>query len=138
LVHNRNRTIFSAIKIIIMAIDIITYVRAKSTNEDEISQLDIKTHVPTPDENDYEVGYIVRYFLQKVNDSDATIYEISNYFQDVVESNGLYKIQSIKWRIIGIPQDIMDSNKKSISLALENMPKLSLYLPNLLQFAKIK
>jgi hypothetical protein len=121
-----------------MAIDIITYVRAKSTNEDEISQLDIKTHVPTPDENDYEVGYIVRYFLQKINDSDATIYEVSNYFQDVVQSNGLYKIQSIKWRIIGVPQDIMDSNKKSISLALENMPKLSLYLPNLLQFAKIK
>jgi hypothetical protein len=121
-----------------MAIDIITYVRAKSTNSDEISQLDIKTFVPTPDESDYEVGYIVRYFLQKVNDSDSTIYEISNYYQEVVESNGLYKIQSIKWRLSGTPQDIMDSNKKSISLALENMPKLSLYLPNLLQFAKIK
>jgi hypothetical protein len=121
-----------------MAIDIITYVRAKSTATDEISQLDIKTYVPTPDENDYEVGYIIRYFLQKINDSDATIYEISNYFEDVALANGLYKIQSIKWRITGTPQDIMDSNKKSISLALENMPKLSLYLPNLLQFAKIK
>ena len=121
-----------------MAIDIITYVRAKTRASDEISQLDIKTYVPTPEENDYEVGYITRFFLQKINDSDATIYEINSYFLEVVDSNGLYKVQSIKWRITGTPQDIMDSNKKSISFVLENMPKLSLYLPNLLQFAKIK
>ena len=121
-----------------MAIDIITYVRAKTSITDEILQLDIKTHIPTPEENDYEVGYINRYFLQKVNDMDATIYEINSYFQEGVESNGLYKVQTIKWRLTGTPQDIMDSNKKSISLVLENMPKLSLYLPNLLQFAKVK
>ena len=38
----------------------------------------IRTFIPTPNYIDYRRGYIVRYFIQRVNDKDATIYEINS------------------------------------------------------------
>ena len=73
-----------------MAIDIITYVRAKTTATDEISQLDIQTYVPTPEENDYEVGYITRFFLQKIKTEELTVTSdnIEQYIK-LLSNNGI-------------------------------------------------
>ena len=45
---------------------------------------DIITNVPKPTEDDYKIGYIQRYFIQKSNDNTAYIYEVdSSNFLDL-------------------------------------------------------
>lgn len=95
----------------------------------------IIAYIPTPTENDYKNGYIERYFAQKANDIDSYIYEIKN---DSVASKELkfYTVVKVIWRLTGKAEQIKQSNFNSIRLHYKKMPKLSLYLPNLLQFAK--
>lgn len=53
---------------------------------------------PSPQQNDYDTGYIYRYFVKKIN--DKTIYEISkeNY---VDVSPNIYAKISIEWKLTG-------------------------------------
>ena len=97
----------------------------------------ITAFVPEPSDDDYMTGYISRNFAQKANDSNSPIFEIdSNRIGEIITSE-FYNVVSIKWRLTGIPQEIMDSNKNSIKLVSDKMKNLKLYLPNLLQFAKV-
>ncbi len=121
-----------------MAISVSEYVSSKGDMMGNTPEtMKIQVHIPNPSENDYSVGYIERYFVQKTNDINNFIYEVSGQFKQQVMSNPLYTIIKIKWKIVGKPQEIMDANKNSIEYVSENMPKLKIYLPNLLQFAKI-
>ena len=44
----------------------------------KFSKLDVKTHFPKLNESDYNRGFITRYFVQKSNDTNSPIYEISS------------------------------------------------------------
>lgn len=99
--------------------------------------LPITAYFPELTDDDYNRGYITRYFVQKVNDINSTITEVDKYNHAEIQSNAYYQIVSIKWRLTGIPQQIMDSNKASIGLVSSQMKNLKLYLSNLLQFAKV-
>ena len=94
--------------------------------------------IPELNESEYDVGYVLRYFAQKANDDNAPITEIDDSNQIEIKMDGYYKIVSIKWRLTGTPQEIMDSNKSSIASVYSEMKNLKLYLSNLLQFAKVK
>jgi hypothetical protein len=97
----------------------------------------IIAYLPELTNDDYIRGYVVRNFVQKVNDDAATITEIDGNNHTEIQANAYYKIVKIKWRLIGTPQEIMDSNKASIGLVISEMKNLKLYLSNLLQFAKV-
>ena len=97
----------------------------------------IIAYSPELTNEDYTRGYIVRNFVQKVNDDTATITEIDGNTHVEIQANGYYQIVKIKWRLTGTPQEIMDSNKASIGLVKLEMKNLKLYLSNLLQFAKV-
>jgi hypothetical protein len=121
-----------------MALSISDYISSKGEQRGNLPEtLKIDVYIPNPSENDYSVGYIERYFVQKTNDINSFIYEVSEHFKQTIMSNPLYSITKIKWKITGTPQQIMDANKKSIDYVVDNIPKLKAYLPNLLQFAKI-
>ncbi len=96
------------------------------------------SYVPDLSDSDYENGYITRYFAQKANDDSAPITEIESTAEMELKMDGYYKVSSIEWRLIGTPQQIMDSNKASIELVKSEMKNLKLYLSNLLQFARVK
>jgi hypothetical protein len=96
------------------------------------------SHIPTPTEDDYYAGYMQRHFVQKANDIDAPIFEIDINESTISNFNDYYCIVSIQWRLSGTPQQIMESNSKSIKSATSTIPNLSHYLTNLLQFAKVK
>ena len=98
----------------------------------------IKTFKPAPNEFDYKRGYITRYFVQKINDETAPVYEIDQNAFDVFGNNTFYQTASIDWKIIGTDEQIKDANSKSILLGIKKLKVLSLYLPNLLQFRKSK
>jgi len=106
------------------------------------------TIVPTPTQNDYEIGFIDRYFTQRANDASGFVFEVSSdVFNELVE-NAFWKTVKIKWRLIGpitpsYRQDntlndvgVMASNKASISLGSAIIKNIDLDLPNLLQFYK--
>ncbi len=120
-----------------MVKNIIQYVVSLKEGAEKIDTPNINTYAPSPSDSDYKVGYIIRYFTQKTNDKDSPIFEINEYIVSSIESNPMYIVKFIRWRITGKPQEIMDSNKKSIETVYEFLPKLKLYLPNLLQFAKV-
>jgi hypothetical protein len=95
------------------------------------------SYVPDLSDSDYENGYITRHFAQKANDDSAPITEIEATSEMELKMDGYYKVSNIKWRLIGTPQQIMDSNKASIELVKSEMKNLKLYLSNLLQFARV-
>jgi len=107
-----------------------------------------KTIVPIPNENDYNVGFIRRYFTQKANDGNGYVFEISEELYNKLNETAFWTCADIKWRITGPlnttykdngeidDRGVMNSNKVSIALATNKVNNISLYLPNLLQFYK--
>ena len=98
----------------------------------------IKTYTPNVTETDYKRGYVTRYFVQKANDIESVIYEVDYIGFSKAIDNPFYTCESINWRIIGTDDQIRDSNFKAIRLLTPRIPKLQLYLPNLLQFKQKK
>jgi hypothetical protein len=99
-------------------------------------QVTVVTHLPSPTDFDYKRGYITRYFLQKANDFDSLIYEVKQSAMMKYAGNPFYTVVSLDWRIVGSTEDIKTSNSASLKLASAKMPKIALYLPNLIQFIK--
>lgn len=104
--------------------------------QSEFNQISITTYIPSPIDEDYKRGYITRYFVQKANDKSSVIYEIRKKTISKFSSNSFYIVASLDWRIKGEPIDVKKSNSESVRIASATIPKLSLYLPNLLQFHK--
>jgi hypothetical protein len=102
----------------------------------EFNEISIITHLPEPTDNDYKKGYIVRYFVQKANDINSPIYEIKQKAISKLSNNSFYITTSLDWRLVGPTDEVKKSNSASIRIASQRIPKLQLYLPNLLQFYK--
>lgn len=96
----------------------------------------VVAHIPTPTENEYIRGYLIRYFIQKLNDTTSPIYEIKTQSVNKFSANPFYVTVSLDWRLTGTREEIKLSNSESVRIASEIIPKLQLYLPNLLQFYK--
>jgi hypothetical protein len=103
------------------------------------------TTIPSPTDDDYSKGFIYRYFLQKANDENSFIFEVSENDYISYKNNPFWKNAEIKWRISGPIESVnisitindkgvIGSNKAAVSLASSVIKNISLYLPNLLQF----
>lgn len=103
-----------------------------------------ETVIPKPTKTDIEVGYIVRYFCQKANDHNSTIFEIDNGGYSKFSKNPLWKTVQLRWRIKGPvsptykneqldDRGVRGSNTAAIALAGKEMPNLKYYLINPLQ-----
>lgn len=106
------------------------------------------TIVPTPTDEDYNLGFITRYFTQKRNDDNSHIFEINESVYETYSENPHWKTAEMRWRIRG-PQNttykidgsiddkgVIDSNKAAITRVSQTLKNIRLYLPNLLQFYK--
>jgi hypothetical protein len=119
------------------------------TNNSKLFEVNIpQTIVPNPNDDDYKVGFIVRYFVQKTNDENAHIFEVNQNEYQKLKNNAHWKVMDLKWRIKG-PQTttykmdgniddkgVTDSNKAAITRASYSLKNIALYLPNILQFYK--
>lgn len=112
------------------------YQLIKSKQGNLIDIPNISVSIPNPTDKDNFKGYIVRYFVQKANDTNSVIYEVSKSKYSNITSSDLYTNVSLDWRLIGDPSEIKKSNITSLRIASKTIPKISLYLPNLLQFYK--
>ena len=57
-------------------------------------------------------------------------------FSFLYKNNPFYIQTKLDWRISGEPTEVKKSNSVSLQLASNDIPKIALYLPNLLQFHK--
>ena len=119
------------------------------TNNSKLFEVNIpQTIVPNPNDDDYKVGFIVRYFVQKTNDENAHIFEVNQNEYQKLKNNPHWKVMDLKWRIKG-PQTatykmdgniddkgVTNSNKAAITRASYSLKNIALYLPNILQFYK--
>ena len=107
-----------------------------------------KTIVPSPTENDYNLGFIRRYFIRRINDENGFIFEIDENEYQKYLTNPFFESATIKWRISGPieikykdngeidDKGVKNSNKTAINIASEKLKNIGLYLPNILQFYK--
>jgi hypothetical protein len=107
-----------------------------------------KTVIPIPTEFHYDNGFIRRYFIQKTNDSNGFVFEVSEEVHDELRNNPFWKVADLKWRITGPKETVYNqkgelsdigveiTNKQIINLTSKTIRNISLYLPNLLQFHK--
>ena len=119
------------------------------TNNSKLFEVNIpQTIVPNPNDDDYTIGFIVRYFVQKRNDENAHIFEVNQNEYQKLKNNPHWKVMDLKWRIKG-PQTatykmdgniddkgVTNSNKAAITRASYSLKNIALYLPNILQFYK--
>jgi hypothetical protein len=116
-----------------------------------LNLFDIKfpnTIVPSPTSDDYNLGFIMRYFIQKANDSNAHVFEIDLKTYELYKENPHWKVIEVKWRIKGPlnttykndgeidDKGVKNSNQAAINRASFFLKNVGLYLPNLLQFHK--
>jgi hypothetical protein len=102
----------------------------------EFKKNDIKPSVATPKNSDYERGYVIRYFAQKVNDKDSPIIEIDRKEFSSLIDNTFYTVVDLDWVITGDENKVKEMNFKSVKYASQKLPAVQLYLPNFLQFYK--
>ena len=101
-----------------------------------------ETIVPKPTESDYSNGFIRRYFIQKTNDQNGHIFEVSDEIYNELKSVAFWKVVDLKWRLRGPLEysiddmGVRESNNAAINLASSTLKNIGLYLPNLLQFYK--
>ena len=104
----------------------------------EFREKRISPYVPTPTDLDYERGYIVRYFIQKANDTQSRITEVDYIGYSKFVENAFYTTVSLDWKIKGTDEQIRECNFKSIKTGIDRIPLIQSYLPNLVQFKKKK
>ena len=94
---------------------------------------------PQPTQEDYDTGYIVRYFLSKKG--SQIIFEVDKKGFSFKDPN-YYRVE-LKWKISGPLNDfngisgIVDTNRRTILLKRTQMPFLDRYLSNHSEFARI-
>jgi hypothetical protein len=106
------------------------------------------TIVPSPTNDDYDLGFIMRYFIQKSNDVNSHIFEIDEKEFEKYKENPFWIVTELKWRITGPKNPIykndgniddtgvINANKAAIARASFSLKNIGLYLPNFLQFHK--
>jgi hypothetical protein len=116
-----------------------------------LNKFDIKfpnTIVPSPTTDDYDLGYIIRYFIQKANDENAHIFEIDEKEYQRYKENAFWIVGELKWRIRGPLNTtykidgkiddvgVINANKAAIARMSQTIKNIGLYLPNFTQFYK--
>jgi len=121
---------------------------SKLKNIEKLNIKNPKNFIPTPTDDDYQIGFIRRYFVTRTSDLAGFVYEVSqNDYENYLENPNFIGVD-LKWRIRGPIDRIYNnnglvedngvkySNKAAIGLAAATLKNIGLYLPNMLQFYK--
>jgi hypothetical protein len=91
-----------------------------------ISNIQIVAHIPIVTPADLKIGYINRYFVQKINES--WILEINQTLYDQLVTNAFeaisYQFVAIKWFVAGTLNDIDNGNVKTQGTITKNLQQI--------------
>lgn len=76
--------------------------------------------IPSPSEQDYKSGKIIRYFCKKVGGENSNIIEVNSMSFDTIKSNSipLYAAVKVNWKISG-PRNTLQVNNIIQSIGVE-------------------
>jgi hypothetical protein len=124
---------------------LIPYQPQSSFRYDTLTQTNVKNYItpqqyyPIPTTQDYEQGYVTRYFLRKVNNISDVIIEIDNIQFNKIGSQidpFLYEALALPWKITGFEDDVERTNYKIVRKYNEDYLGLQKYLRNYLELYK--
>jgi len=82
-----------------------------------------KTTPANPNESDYEIGVIDRYFARVGNDINKPLFEVSE--EDFSNQNNLYIYFQFRWIISGVKSDVNRENSVTLSGLQLNYPNIT-------------
>ncbi len=99
----------------------------------------VETNWPTfeaqPNEQDYRVGFIYRYFVRKRNEPFGIISEVNKEVYDKFLDSSFYLPLRMRWKISGNNKfEVEQANQRSINYAQETMGNIDTYVKNLTKF----
>ena len=108
----------------------------KSIKKDAIVGVNsIQAFEASPNEKDYQNGFIFRYFTRKRNDNNGIIIEISKDTYDSLYTSSYYFVLKLRWKISGGNEfEVEQLNQRSINYAQETMGNIDTYVKNLTKF----
>jgi hypothetical protein len=124
---------------------LIPYQPQSSFKYDSLTQTNVKDYItpqqyyPQPSKQDYDQGYVTRYFLRKANNVDAKIIEIDAKQWNLIGSQidpYLYLKTSLPWKLTGNMETVELTNFKVVRKYNEELPGLQKYLKNYLELYK--
>jgi hypothetical protein len=124
---------------------LIPYRSEKLFKYDSLTETDVRNYIPPqqyypiPSVQDYNQGYVTRYFLRKSNNRYDNIIEIDKAQANLVGSSidpFLYLKIELPWKLTGIESDVESANRKIVRKYNEEMPGLQDYLRNYLELYK--
>jgi len=91
--------------------------------------------------DDYNLGYIIRYFVKLKSNKDSSIIEVDEGGYKFLSENigvgrSFYQSISLRWKITGKREDVIIGNTKTVESRELLMSGISLKLGNRLQFWK--
>ena len=119
-----------------MSIYRVVYDRINKSKINQFEIPNIESHVPKPIDTDYTTGYITRYFIQKSNDKNSVVREISKTGYQEFINNSFYTVVTLDWKIAGTNDEIRLANQKSIKLGAKKIAAIQMFLVNYLEFSK--
>ena len=100
-------------------------------NVNKQTPLILKGTTTTPTIEDYNNGFVVRYFAKKANETLSPVFEVSS--QDF-ESSPLYNYVSLDWYIKGNKSSVLKRNKREVYIASFEIPNVNKILPDFQYF----
>ncbi len=88
-------------------------------------KLKIESESANPTESNYSSGYIERFFARKTNEKQSPIFEIK---KEVDGTSPLYDYVSVKWKLTGNKQEVLEFNNKQIEEASKTLPSIKKFL----------
>ena len=103
------------------------------TNQKTIDRTPYPKITPAqPNESDYNIGEIRRYFAQSAVDTTKPIFEVSRF--DFNRKNVLFKYVDFTWKISGTKEEVTHENKKTLVTLENEIKNISKVLPPLQLF----
>lgn len=119
-----------------------TYRPQTSFKYDVLTKTNVKNYTtpqqyyPRPSKNDYDQGYVTRYFIRRANNVDDRIVEIDVKQWNLIGSRidpFLYLKTSLPWKLTGNQADVEQTNFKVVQKYNTELPGLQKYLRNYLE-----
>lgn len=103
-----------------------------------------KPFLPQPTFNDYQRGYIIRYFVRARNDLSGLVTEVDRtQFESQKQgisrgiNSGYYTSVSLRWKISGTIAECEEANFNAVLEAERQMRGIRRKLGNLIQFVRL-
>lgn len=118
------------------------YDKLKQFNVSILNYTDPVPYQFRPAQQHYSIGFVPRFFVEKLNTDDSYAIEIDQKQYDRINrlggiDGGLYPFAAIEWKLTGRRDQIIEHNQNELRRASQKIPTVLYAIKNYLEFATI-